>query len=329
MPSPISVTVVIPARNEERSIGGLLTALATQRRAPDAGIVVDAGSTDGTRDVVRREAARSPFPVALIEAGPALPGRARNLGIDRVSTDVVAMLDAGVRIDEHWLERLIAPMEADPRIDVVYGNYAPALDGLFQRAAAVVWVDPKKGGDAPSIRAESVASLAIRKRIWRDDLRFPEDLRAAEDLLFKDHLRAQKLPSALAPDALISWELPTSFGAVFAKFRDYSRCAFQAGLFRRWHYAVLRMYAALLVVAAGLFALTWSPWVVCGWLLCFHPARAAMNLRRKAEFVGSPGRWLPVLLLSALIIFVIDLAMLAGGVQAMTGRRSGAAPGAM
>ena len=50
----MKASVVIPALNEERHLGGLLSDLAAQTRPPDEVLVVDAGATDGTVGVARR-----------------------------------------------------------------------------------------------------------------------------------------------------------------------------------------------------------------------------------------------------------------------------------
>jgi glycosyltransferase involved in cell wall biosynthesis len=49
-----SLSVVIPALNEERHVGSLLSDLLSQTRKADEVIVVDAGSEDGTVSVVER-----------------------------------------------------------------------------------------------------------------------------------------------------------------------------------------------------------------------------------------------------------------------------------
>ncbi|XTZ17858.1 glycosyltransferase family 2 protein [Micromonospora echinospora] len=59
--------VVVPAYNEVTRIGATLDALAAQSDRGFTLLVVDNASTDGTADVVRRFAARSPVPTLLIE----------------------------------------------------------------------------------------------------------------------------------------------------------------------------------------------------------------------------------------------------------------------
>jgi len=303
----------MPARDEESSIGRLLDSLALQTRRPDGVVIVDAGSVDRTRDIVREYARRGPLAIDLVEAGPSFPGRARNLGVERVAGGIVAFLDAGVRIEADWLQRLVAPFDDDGAVDVVYGSYEPVLDTLFQHAAAVTWVDPRNSQRA--IRAESVASLAVRKRAWSDPLKFREDLRSAEDLLFKDHLRESGLRCADAPGAVIYWELPVRARDVFRKFFNYSRDSIAAGLARRWQMAVATMYVALLTTIAASWLLFRTPVLLVVIVALFYLIRAAVYARRKSEFVGHGLQPLAIVALTGVVVSIVDAAMFAGAAR--------------
>ena len=87
------VAVVIPARDEERSLPELLESLLAQTRPPDEIVVCDAGSRDGTPEVARAAASRG---VRLVEAGPAYPGRARNLAVAAATQPWIAFIDGGL-----------------------------------------------------------------------------------------------------------------------------------------------------------------------------------------------------------------------------------------
>lgn len=100
---PEKVSLVIVALNEEEHIAALMEALPQQDHRPLEVIVVDGGSRDGTRDVVRRSLPR------LEEAGIAArlleekdfgharsPGNARNIGVRAATGECVALLDADV-----------------------------------------------------------------------------------------------------------------------------------------------------------------------------------------------------------------------------------------
>jgi glycosyltransferase involved in cell wall biosynthesis len=110
--------VVIPALNEERHVGSLLSDVFGQTRRADEVIVVDAGSEDDTVSIVER------FPgVVLLDGSPPV-AKGRNLGGRRTHGDVVVFLDADVRLPEGFFEGLLEEFEKD-RLDVACPRYVP------------------------------------------------------------------------------------------------------------------------------------------------------------------------------------------------------------
>ena len=130
--SRLQVTLVVPVRNEERSLRRLVESIRAQTRPPDEVILVDGGSVDGTVAVAGALTAYDPR-FRVIEAGDATPGCGRNVGIAAARFDWVALTDAGIRLEPMWLERLLDVAEADPAIEVVYGNYEPVARTFFER----------------------------------------------------------------------------------------------------------------------------------------------------------------------------------------------------
>jgi glycosyltransferase involved in cell wall biosynthesis len=68
------VSVIVPVRNEERSIRALLDSLLGQTRMPDEIVITDGGSIDATTQIIEEYIQRG-APVRLIREGAALPGR--------------------------------------------------------------------------------------------------------------------------------------------------------------------------------------------------------------------------------------------------------------
>jgi len=92
-----SYTVVIPARNAERTLPRVLQALSAQEPAPLEVIVADDASTDATREVAERGGAR------VVETdGRRFAGGARNAGWDEAHGEVVVFLDADVVPSADW-----------------------------------------------------------------------------------------------------------------------------------------------------------------------------------------------------------------------------------
>jgi glycosyltransferase involved in cell wall biosynthesis len=94
MPTNASVSCVIPVFNGERFLPEAIESVLAQARSDIEIIVVDDGSTDGTRDAAARFAKQ----VIYVRQDNAGPPSARNHGIRRASGDFVAFLDS----DDLW-----------------------------------------------------------------------------------------------------------------------------------------------------------------------------------------------------------------------------------
>jgi glycosyltransferase involved in cell wall biosynthesis len=90
-------SVVIPARNAERSLPRVLAALARQEPAPLEVIVVDDASTDGTAAVAAAHGAR-----VVSTEGRRFAGGARNTGWEAARGDLVVFLDSDAVPTPSW-----------------------------------------------------------------------------------------------------------------------------------------------------------------------------------------------------------------------------------
>lgn len=98
-----SVSIVIPAYNEERHLRACLQAIAGQTVQPLEVVVVDNNSTDRTAQVARE------FPFVRV-VSERRQGRvfARNAGFNAATGDIVGRIDADIVLPPTWVEHVQA-----------------------------------------------------------------------------------------------------------------------------------------------------------------------------------------------------------------------------
>jgi len=182
------VSVIVPARNEERYIERCLYSLAAQDypRARFEVLVVDGRSDDETTRIVTRFAHESTLDLRLLDNPRRLPAAAMNLALDHARGDVIVRLDAHAYAAPDFLSRSISALDAGGA-DCAGGVIASEGDTWFGRAAALAMSSRfGVGGAAFRTGAEpgavdTVAFGAYRRDVFSRVGRFAEDLPHGED----------------------------------------------------------------------------------------------------------------------------------------------------
>lgn len=311
----MKIAVIVPVRNEEDSISVLLDGLLKQTRAPDEIIITDGGSTDATTSIIDGYVQRG-SPIKLVRARAALPGRGRNLAATAASCEWLAFIDAGIRPEADWLEKLAA-RATDASADVVYGAFQPVTDSLFTECAAIAYLPPPAHTPEGEVRPRFIASALMRRQAWQKVGGFPEHLRSAEDLLFMDKLDGEGLRIVRAPRAVVYWTIQPGFWTTFRRFVTYARNNIRAGLWRRWQAAIFQRYLMLGILALPAIFLG-SKWLVISlvlWLFLLT-ARAVNAIRknRRSFPAGITRNALRIFVLMP-ILAMLDTAAFAGSIS--------------
>lgn len=101
MSKKISLTIVIPAYNEERHLKACLDGIANQTEKPDEVIVVNNNSADSTVEI----AESYPFVKLISESRQGIVF-ARNRGFDTAKSEIIGRIDADTRLPRNWVARV-------------------------------------------------------------------------------------------------------------------------------------------------------------------------------------------------------------------------------
>jgi glycosyltransferase involved in cell wall biosynthesis len=196
----LSVSVVIPALNEESYISRCLVSVLEQDYPHDRMevVVVDNGSVDATASIARR------FPVRVIEEPRAGVARARNTGIRAAKGEIVAFIDADCNAKPGWLRELLSGSD-DKAIGCFVGDILPMPDGglisdyihdrrLISQEALLSSTPPVAAG----------ANIAYRKSVFEEIGCFDEKFTEGEDGdLFWRFAKSNRFQYRFQPQAVV------------------------------------------------------------------------------------------------------------------------------
>lgn len=209
--SPPDVTVVVPVRDRPRELARLLTALRADPATTTAPVVVvDDGSAAAA---AVGGVARAHGAVLVRQATSRGPAAARNAGLARVHTDLVAFLDSDCVPRPGWLAALAAHL-ADPRLALV----APRIAGLpgresgpwsaYDEVAGALDMGEQPAPVRPGSAVAYVPSAALLARRAALGEGFDASMRVAEDVDLVWRLSAAGWRVRYEPRAIVGHEHP-------------------------------------------------------------------------------------------------------------------------
>lgn len=98
------VSVIIPVYNEEKYLFHCLSSLQNQTYKNFEVIIVDDGSTDKSIEIEKK------FDTVLIKQNHKGAGAARNKGVLSSKGEIIVLLDADMKYDKKYIEKLISPI---------------------------------------------------------------------------------------------------------------------------------------------------------------------------------------------------------------------------
>ena len=178
--TPVRITVVIPAHNEEATLPTTLEALHSQTRRADRIIVVADNCTDRTT-AIARDMGHEAFETV---GNTHKKGGALNQVLSRIlpvagPDDVILVMDADTSLGPQFIETAASQLEADPELAAVggvfYGEPGGGILGQFQRNEYTRYslqIRQRRGrvfvltGTATMFRAEALLDVAAARGVF-------------------------------------------------------------------------------------------------------------------------------------------------------------------
>ncbi|MDR0837623.1 MAG: glycosyltransferase [Propionibacteriaceae bacterium] len=189
MPEPTqqpSVSIIMPVFNAEHTLDVALASATTQSLPSIEIVCVDDGSTDASREILDRWAARDARIHILAQANSGVSA-SRNLALDRVQGEFVLFLDSDDWIEEHTAELLLARARTHGSDIVTYGGVCFPGAGWPQRYLDTrdFEYDDTRAALLGEVGAYPLVNKLVKRSLVEDhQLRFDTALALGEDHAF-------------------------------------------------------------------------------------------------------------------------------------------------
>jgi rhamnosyltransferase len=220
------IVVCIPTKNAGPQFAELIRALQRQTLRVDEVLVIDSGSSDGTREVASRFGVR----VEVIPAGDFNHGGTRNLARRWMEADLYIFLTQDVLPADHsTLEHLVRPFREYPELGLSYARQLPRLASSPIEAFSRLFRYPseaqlRKKSDADRFGIRTVAcsnACAAYSRVAFDEVGgFPTDVIMCEDVYTAAKMLDLGYSLYYAADALVYHSHDYSMAQEFGRYFD-------------------------------------------------------------------------------------------------------------
>jgi GT2 family glycosyltransferase len=274
------ISVILPVRNEARSLGRLLDQLLQQNYPADRFeiLVADGRSNDGTRALVEQKASAAPVSVRVVDNPGVRSGAGRNAGVTAATGEIILFIDGHCEIPStHLLQDTVTLLDetgADclcrpqPLIAfspqgvgrIIADARASALghgrDSLIYNMSHCGFVHPASSG------------ATYRRPVFERVGMYDESFDACEDVEFNTRVAAAGYKAYTDPRLSVYYEPRSSFRGLFRQMMRYgvgrvrlARKHPECASMSQWAPAVLVAAIAIAIVSSAA-AIALGNWVV-------------------------------------------------------------------
>ena len=291
------VSVVVPAKNEEKHIGLCLESLLCQEfDGLFEIIVVDNQSEDETALIAKSKG------VTVIGTSAATPAAVRNFGASISQYDLLAFIDGDCEAPWGWLRRAVSAFCADSVLGAYGGPYSAPSGANW---IVLAWAPVSQAKGRYKVAALPGGNFFVRKPIFLKLNGFDESLVSAED----DDLarRVQGLGYDIvcdADNAVMHFGYPDSMLQLFKKAIWHGSSQLKAhGFFQDKLVALtwIWLFSIILTIVAA-FLLSSNLQTICLLIVAVGPALLTIARQRMLPWYGRLRLFIPSYCVSAVVL---------------------------
>jgi len=265
------ISVIIPARNEESTIGKCLDSLKNLNYPKELleFIIINDGSTDKTQDIAES------YNVNVIKTEGVGPSAARNIGIEQAKGELVAFTDADCIVDKEWINQLLLGFNYDNIIGVGGEQKSPPDEIWFGRVVqdylklmGFIGGYTKSHKKITEVDHNPTCNVIYKKAVLEEVGGFLKGLWPGEDVELDYRIKKRGYNLAYNPDAVVFHYRPKTLMRFARMMQKYGQWAGgylikKYGFFRKLYYEPFALLALVLIEIllfyfyplAGLFSL--------------------------------------------------------------------------
>ena len=158
-----SISIIIPAYNEERHIAACLDAISAQTQMPEEVILVDNNCSDNTVKIAEKYSF-----VKILKEKKQGRAHARNAGFNAAKSDILGRIDADSVLESEWVNKVKSIFEND-NISVITGGAYTDLVPYTNRFKTTSFLNAYHKNELMLTGWYSVwgANCALRKSSWK------------------------------------------------------------------------------------------------------------------------------------------------------------------
>lgn len=290
--------------NEEETISKLLESLIIQTISPDEIIIVDANSSDRTKELILHFIrSHKDYNIKLIiKKGNRSVGR--NEGIGKAKGDIILLSDAGCILDKSWAENILKPF-GSKNIEVVAGYYSAKPNSVFEKCLIpYVLVMPDRVN--PKTFLPASRTMAMRKTVWKKLGGFPENLSHNEDYALAQKMKREKIKIFFQQSAVVYWIPRKNLYKAFVMFFRFALGDAQSRIFRPKVLLIFARYIFAIVILVIYKTISHPIFLIS--IIAMTGLYIVWSIGKNYKYVGDINAFyiLPILQITS------DLAVLAG-----------------